>query len=552
MSKLLLALALSSVLTSIASGKLQCVNTPKTITATADFLFLLDYSGSMCSKIQGVQSGFNRFVARIGQSGVQARYGLVVYGGVPKILVGFTEDAATVNTKIGEVQCNGGGQEATFEAIRGVLPPNNFAGFTSTCFNCQVPGAKTWRDGAQKVLIVATDEDSDFPTLARYRMPGQTSGVTNAGMNYAWPSLASLGNKFEPSVGPSFIRPSSVAQFNSNATTTAYRYRTGLEGSGLEPSYAQEVYETAKAIVDNKVYVNLLYSLYGNGQQTWDSSNPWWTVAKNSITNSTLRNQFPSDSRVIMSMQFGDHRLASQTSNFTLYDPIKTYQNFVKARLDSSVWGYVLSAQTQGYNGVMRAFDINTFANSRDPKSAAIINAFYNQIVLTTTYLQLNCFDVVDPNDPSTDQIFQDARNKNDGITRAYVPATSVIYNGPVETDSTDSVEEGANGGAVAPNNYVPPVPTFVRDQDAAPAALTNGPAAAAATGSLSTVGAAAGAAALIGAAMGAMVLRKRRLQAKIFQDLMFDNANVGVINPLYTEHGFKENPLFDTNTESA
>lgn len=57
--------------------------------ALADFLFLLDASGSMCSKIAGVASGLTKFIAQIQTSQIQARYALMYFGGKPNLRSAF-------------------------------------------------------------------------------------------------------------------------------------------------------------------------------------------------------------------------------------------------------------------------------------------------------------------------------------------------------------------------------------------------------------------------------------------------------------------------------
>ena len=57
--------------------------------------------------------------------------------------------------------CSGYGQEAGLEAIRMALDGKN--SMTTGCTdvaNCDI----TWREGAKRVIIMVTDEDSDMPT----------------------------------------------------------------------------------------------------------------------------------------------------------------------------------------------------------------------------------------------------------------------------------------------------------------------------------------------------------------------------------------------------
>ncbi len=75
------------------------------------------------------------------------------------------------------------GREASFEAIRASLPPNNGKDLVKKC-TTGAECALNWRHQATKVLILATDEDSDCkfhdtdskaeligPVMEQYQMP---------------------------------------------------------------------------------------------------------------------------------------------------------------------------------------------------------------------------------------------------------------------------------------------------------------------------------------------------------------------------------------------
>jgi uncharacterized protein YegL len=58
----------------------------------ADFLFLIDASGSMCEKIDGVIKGMKKFASKIQSSKIDAQYSLVLFGGKPEIRVPLTSN----------------------------------------------------------------------------------------------------------------------------------------------------------------------------------------------------------------------------------------------------------------------------------------------------------------------------------------------------------------------------------------------------------------------------------------------------------------------------
>lgn len=71
------------------------------------------------------------------------------------------------------IDCTGGGQEASLEAIRALLAPNYGADFLKSCEYYKQKNGKSgddycniiWRTNAKKNIILITDEDSDLPTL---------------------------------------------------------------------------------------------------------------------------------------------------------------------------------------------------------------------------------------------------------------------------------------------------------------------------------------------------------------------------------------------------
>ena len=78
-------------------------------------------------------------------------------------------DIQLLESRLSKMDCNAGGQEASFEAIRRSLPPLNGQDLIKACpkdiygtnqaLNCLIQ----WRDNAAKVIVLATDEDSDMP-----------------------------------------------------------------------------------------------------------------------------------------------------------------------------------------------------------------------------------------------------------------------------------------------------------------------------------------------------------------------------------------------------
>jgi hypothetical protein len=58
--------------------------------ATADILFLIDTSPSMCQYTAAVSEGMKKFVKQIEASGIDAQYAVASFGGEPRVLQAFT------------------------------------------------------------------------------------------------------------------------------------------------------------------------------------------------------------------------------------------------------------------------------------------------------------------------------------------------------------------------------------------------------------------------------------------------------------------------------
>ena len=90
---LLWGAVLSILVARVSEAKLVCSNTTATATtqvSQADFLFLIDASGSMCDNIKGVKSGLLEFSKLIQTRKMDARFSLVRFGGDPQIWLPFT------------------------------------------------------------------------------------------------------------------------------------------------------------------------------------------------------------------------------------------------------------------------------------------------------------------------------------------------------------------------------------------------------------------------------------------------------------------------------
>ena len=135
----------------------------------ADFVFVIDHSDSMGGEIDDVAMGLTDFALGLQLAGIDARFAVVLFGGIPEVRLDFTSDVAVLADTFARIDILSvalGQYEAGLEAIRMALGAAhvNFA-----------PGLLTFRPGALKNIILVTDENSDLPRYASNRVSGQTT-----------------------------------------------------------------------------------------------------------------------------------------------------------------------------------------------------------------------------------------------------------------------------------------------------------------------------------------------------------------------------------------
>jgi len=149
----------------------------------ADFVFIVDATGSMAGEIAAVKAGLGDFVTGLNAASVDARFAVMLFGGAPELVLDFTSSGAATETAFDTISVNGavGGfqnnhnvnPEAGLEALRIAL--NGATDSTLLRTNVGGVGALSFRADARKNIILVTDEDSDRPFYAANREPGQTN-----------------------------------------------------------------------------------------------------------------------------------------------------------------------------------------------------------------------------------------------------------------------------------------------------------------------------------------------------------------------------------------
>ena len=113
----------------------------------ADFVYVIDYSGSMGADINEVINNIGTFNSALASAGIDSRYGAVQFGqigngGNPQLLTDLTDAAGLSAALTGALPVTGGfepGGDATVFALNNI----------------------TFRAGAVKNIILITDEDDD-------------------------------------------------------------------------------------------------------------------------------------------------------------------------------------------------------------------------------------------------------------------------------------------------------------------------------------------------------------------------------------------------------
>jgi hypothetical protein len=156
------------------------VDAAQKITAI-DIVLVLDDSISMKDEKDTIASGMKKLTTEMNTGGIDARVAVIRYGGNPVIQLPFVNDAATIFEAVNSLSSNATGYEAAFESVRRSLPPTSGRDMGGTEFcskvftKLAVPCTLDWRQHALKVIIQATDEDSDLPQSVKERTSGQVA-----------------------------------------------------------------------------------------------------------------------------------------------------------------------------------------------------------------------------------------------------------------------------------------------------------------------------------------------------------------------------------------
>ncbi|KAJ3175038.1 hypothetical protein HK101_010770 [Irineochytrium annulatum] len=307
-------------------------------------------SSSMCSYISQIETYLQDFVSKLDPVLVDARFAVAAFGGAPDLLLPFTDDTTETKSAIGDVSCGRSSQEAGLEAIRISLANNSGADFGKKCTGAHASQCNlTWRPGAEKVIIVATDEDSDLPTKASYLVPKQSNTTALCPVLYSYP-MKCAQPLYEPSFGPKMFW-SPGEQY----------YRTSAAPLTLDAGFANEIGVTAGVILQSAARVTLLIRSDINANRngpisSFDSTSNYYNIVagRGGVAASSVHTTI---------FQYGDP--AADTAVGGAFDPAGTLAGLKAAGLNQS-----LQAQVLAKGGYVRLFKIQDIVDPTKGKSA--------------------------------------------------------------------------------------------------------------------------------------------------------------------------------------
>ena len=73
----------------------------------ADFVFVIDATGSMAGEIAAVKAGMGDFTTGLLAASVDPRFAIVLFGGAPELVLDFTSDATVTETALDTISVTG-------------------------------------------------------------------------------------------------------------------------------------------------------------------------------------------------------------------------------------------------------------------------------------------------------------------------------------------------------------------------------------------------------------------------------------------------------------
>lgn len=512
--KILLLLA---ILTNYAFTKYVCSNLTIKSSEHAkevDFLFAVDASGTMQTKLDGIVAGIENFVETLNQTTISYRLALVVFGGKPALRLPFTSDTSAFISAIKDVTANdGSGNEASLEVLRLVLPPHNGIDLVPKCPPSVSDCKLSWRPTALKAITVATDEDSDLPTHDHMRIIGQENDTMCQDNYLAEGACKKPQRNWEPKFFPSI--------FKQVPTSDVFTYFRNESTMYLATTFEQEIVDTARSILDSGAFVNILLSTRVGTDETssilpvsaFNERSSYWNELKQ------LNATEGKDDITVATYQFGHPGYAAQSSNFSEFNETATLE-----ALKSNGFNNSLQARVLGAGAKLRVYDIDAFAFGEQDVASDFLSQLVN-----------DAFTIVENCDFEEDFAATRTSTQTQSPQTDFTISWSHSTQSPTQTstvdelDPTDAPDEYNDGDDDAPNDS---------DDGETP----------------KTIGGVVGGVAGLGAIVASLVFYRSRVASR--DALIHSNSESSLNgiheNPLYRSTLSRENPLYQSRSSLA
>jgi len=208
-----------------------------------------------------------------------------------------------------------------------------------------------WRDGARKVFVLITDEDSDMPTDSKFRFPKQEAeSLTEFG--YKGNGATRFSNvNYEPNFDRKTFNMTNCgigADCNAHNHGYKHQYVNSDKWLYLSPGYESELSFTSNLLMENNVDLFMFISSQA-GTTAFPFKPISYVYGKNEYS--------------VAMYQFGDPYLSGESwalssktfLDFSSFDSQKALSNLVSNNLQNSLMGKILSN-----GGYARIFEIES------------------------------------------------------------------------------------------------------------------------------------------------------------------------------------------------
>ena len=246
-----------------------------------------------------------------------------------------------------------------------------------------------WRPDALKSMILITDENSDMPTMTRYRLPGHENRNNSDCTNWLSSAAGDCSLSawlYEPSYSPKVaLGYQAYLATRNDPRYYYYWFRSGLP-IRLNDVYQAELNLTASMLLQNGVFLSLVTIHGGWGGYHYSY---WWWKQLNPVAAASPQpwKAAPWDSNFLISRQYGHISLNVQNAtDLSRFNINATLANHFTQNLSLSLQARVLSG-----GGIMRIFNLGLMNNQSLPAHQNYLRNMIRQIVSNSAAISRFC-----------------------------------------------------------------------------------------------------------------------------------------------------------------